>query len=69
MASENEIVLEDDYRYLAITDPGGLAKHGSACVIEIGRGFAAPDDQEAILLTVSRDGARSLIDALSRFIN
>jgi hypothetical protein len=67
MANENEIVLEDDWNYLAVTAPGGLSDNGAACVIEIGRHYLCPSDPDAILLPITADGAQNLAVVLVGF--
>jgi hypothetical protein len=65
MATEEEIVFEDDYNYLAVSKAKGLRRDGTVCVLEIGKGGEAPEDRAPVLFFVSADGARDLISALS----
>lgn len=63
MAADHELVAVDSYNYLAVSRIEGNARHreGTICMIEVGRGTKAPDDADAILLTLGEDGVRAMI--------
>lgn len=67
MATEEQIVAEDDYNYLAVCRVDGPARveDGVTCCLEIGRGSEAPDDDRATILSLSREGVAELIAALA----
>lgn len=71
MATEDEIVLEDDYNYIAVSRGKGPSRteDGTVCWIEVGRGSEAPDDREAKLFPVCKDGVMNLIEALQSTLN
>ncbi len=67
MATEADIVLEDDYNYLAVCRVDGPARsgEGTTCCLEIGRGGEAPDDRQAAILMLDRQAVAELIAALT----
>lgn len=64
MATEDQIIAEDDRNYLAVV-PLKASSDGLVCFVEIGKGAEAPDDRQALLLPLNKDGVEAMISALS----
>ncbi|HVL26345.1 MAG TPA: hypothetical protein VM450_19805 [Thermomicrobiales bacterium] len=67
MATESQVVLEDDWNYVAVVRQDGVARveDGLMCRIEVGRGSQAPADSKATVLLLDEKAVRALSYALT----